>query len=210
MNYSPDEASALMVDVVFSLEEGTLGDDHASALAMAVRRVLPWFDEEPEAGILPLSGLAKGNGVRFVGRRSRLALRLPVHRSASAESLAGASLDLDGVQLRLGAATARPLFPARGVVYSHFVSVGLNDEIEFLAQCKFLLAERGHKPQLITGKACELNTPAGTVRGFSLMLHGLGPAASLAIQESGLGAHRALGCGLFVPHKSVVAVGDPS
>jgi CRISPR-associated protein Cas6 len=210
LNYSPDEASALMVDIVFSLEEGTLGDDHASALAMAVRRVLPWFDEEPEAGILPLSGLAKGNGVRFVGRRSRLALRLPVHRSASAESLAGASLDLDGVQLRLGAATVRPLFPARGVVYSHFVSVGLDDEIEFLARCKSLLAERGLKPQLITGKACEVNTPAGTVRGFSLMLHGLGPAASLAIQESGLGAHRALGCGLFVPHKSVVAVGDPS
>ena len=210
MNYSPDEASALMVDVVFSLEEGTLGDDHATALAMAVRRVLPWFDEEPEAGILPLSGLAKGNGVRFVGRRSRLALRLPVHRCAGAESLAGANLDLDGVQLRLGAATVRPLFPARGVVYSHFVSVGLDDEIEFLARCKSLLAERGLKPQLITGKARELRTAQAPVRGFSLMLHGLGPTASLAVQEAGLGAHRVLGCGLFVPHKSVVAVGDPS
>jgi hypothetical protein len=29
------------------------------------------------------------------------------------------------------------------------------------------------------------------------MLHGLGAAESLAVQESGLGAHRALGCGLF-------------
>jgi CRISPR-associated protein Cas6 len=210
LNHSADEASALMVDVVFSLEEGTLGDDHASALALAVRRVLPWFDEEPEAGILPLSGLSKGNGVRYVGRRSRLALRLPIHRCAGAESLAGSSLDLGGVQLRLGAVTVRPLFPARGVVYSHFVSVGLDDEVEFLARCKSLLAERGLKPQLITGKACELNTPEGAVHGFSLMLHGLGPAASLAIQEAGLGSHRALGCGLFVPHKSVVAVGDPS
>ena len=199
-----------MVDVVFSLEEGTLGDDHACALAQAVRRALPWFDEEPEAGILPLSGLARGNGVRFVGRRSRLALRLPVHRSAGAESLAGASLDLGGEQLRLGGASVRQLFPARGVVYSHFVSVGLDDEIEFLARCKSLLAERGLKPQLITGKARELRTAQESVRGFSLMLHGLGPTASLAVQEAGLGAHRALGCGLFVPHKSVVAVGDPS
>ncbi len=48
-----------MVDVVFALEDGTLDDDHACALSLAVRRVLPWFDEEPEAGILPLSGLAK-------------------------------------------------------------------------------------------------------------------------------------------------------
>lgn len=207
MNYSPDEASAVMVDVVFSLEEGTLGDDHAAALSLAVRRVLPWFDEEAEAGILPLSGLAKGNGVRFVGRRSRLALRLPIHRVASADFLVGARLDLDGTALMVGTRSVRPLFPARGVVYSHFVSVEADDEIEFLERCKSLLAARGLKPQLITGKARELRTAEGVVRGFSLMLHGLGAADSLAVQEAGLGAHRALGCGLFVPHKSVVAVG---
>ncbi len=207
MNYSPDEASAVMVDVVFSLEEGTLGDDHAAALSLAIRRVLPWFDEEAEAGILPLSGLAKGNGVRFVGRRSRLALRLPIHRVASADFLVGARLDLDGTALMVGTRSVRPLFPARGVVYSHFVSVEADDEIEFLERCKSLLAARGLKPQLITGKARELRTAEGVVRGFSLMLHGLGAADSLAVQEAGLGAHRALGCGLFVPHKSVVAVG---
>ena len=210
MNYSPDEASTIMVDVVFALDEGTLEDDHASALAQAVRRVLPWFDDEPEAGILPLSGLAKGNGVHFVGRRSRLALRVPTGRRAAAEALVGTRLNLDDAELRLGAATLRRLFPARGVVYSHFVSVGPDNEIEFLAQCKSLLADRGLKPQLISGRARELSTAGGPVHGFSLMLHGLGPSASLAVQEVGLGAHRALGCGLFIPHKSVVAVGDPS
>jgi CRISPR-associated protein Cas6 len=197
-----------MIDVVFSLEEGTLADDHASALSLAVRRALPWLDEEPEAAILPLSGLARGNGVHFVGRRSRLVLRLPIHRGASADSLTGTRLDLDGVALKVGASSVRPLFPARGVVYSHFVSVGTDDEIEFLARCTSLLAERSLKPQLITGKARELRALAGLVRGFSLMLHGLAAAESLAVQESGLGEHRALGCGIFVPHKSVVAVGD--
>ena len=163
---------------------------------------------KPEAGILPLSGLAHGNnGVCFVGRRSRLALRLPMHRSASADSLAGTRFDLDGSWLTLGKSSMRPLLPARGVVYSHLVSVGTDDEIEFLALCRALLAERGLKPQLISGKAHELRTAQGRVRGFSLMLHGLGAAESLAVQESGLGTHRALGCGLFIPHKSVVAVG---
>ena len=207
MNYSPDEASSVMVDVVFPLGEATLDDDHAAALSLAVRRALPWFDDEPQAGILPLSGLAKGNGVSFVGRRSRLVLRLPIHRSASADSLAGARLDLGDTLLTLGASSLRPLLPARGVVYAHMVSVGVDDEIEFLARCKSLLAERGLKPQLITGKAGQLRTAQGVVRGFSLMLHGLAAAESLAMQEAGLGAHRALGCGLFVPHKSVVAVG---
>ena len=197
-----------MVDVVFSLAEGSFPDDHADALSLAVRRALPWFDDEPEAGILPLSGVAHGNnGVCFVGRRSRLALRLPMHRSASADSLAGTRFDLDGSWLTLGKSSMRPLLPARGVVYSHLVSVGTGDEIEFLALCRALLAERGLKPQLISGKAHELRTAQGVVRGFSLMLHGLGAAESLAVQESGLGTHRALGCGLFIPHKSVVAVG---
>lgn len=208
MNYSPDEASTVMVDVVFSLEEGSFPDEHAEALSLAVRRALPWFDDEPEAGILPLSGVAHGNNdACFVGRRSRLALRLPMHRGASADSLAGTRLDLGGAWLTLGKSSMRPLLPARGVVYSHLVSVGTDDEIEFLARCRSQLAARGLAPQLISGKAHELRTAQGAVRGFSLMLHGLAAAESLAVQESGLGSHRALGCGLFIPHKSVVAVG---
>ncbi len=208
MNYSADEASTRMVDVVFALEEGTLDDDHAEALSFAVRRVLPWFDDEPDAGILPISGMARGNGVHFVGRRSRLVLRLPIHRGASADALIGARLDLDGVLLTVGSSSVRPLFPARGVVYSHLVSVGIEDEVEFLALCKSLLAQRGLQPQLISGKTHALRTTQGPVRGFSLMLHGLAAAESLAIQEAGLGGHRALGCGVFVPHKSVAAVGS--
>ena len=134
-----------MVDVVFQLAGEPLREDHACALSRAVRRALPWLDEDPEAGILPLSGLASGNGVRFVGRRSRLALRLSIRRSASADSLTGARLDLEGTALEVGAGKLRPLFPARGVVYSHFVTVGTDDEIEFMARCKSSLAGRGLK-----------------------------------------------------------------
>jgi CRISPR-associated protein Cas6 len=208
LNYTPDEASKVMADVVFALEGEALRDDHAGALSLAVRRALPWFDDEAEAGILPLAGLARGDGVCLVGRRSRLALRLPLHRSAGAGFLTGAPLDLDGAVLKVGAGTIRPLFPARGVVYSHFVTVGEDDEIDFLARCESMLAQRGLKPRLITGKARELRVADGVVRGFSLMLHGLAAAESLAVQEAGLGVHRALGCGIFVPHKSVAAVGD--
>jgi len=208
LSHSPDQASTAMVDVVFSLEDGSFDDDHADALSLAVRSALPWFDDEPEAGILPLSGLAHGNnGQCFVGRRSRLALRLPIRRSASADFLAGRRLDLGGSWLTLGKSAMRPLFPARGVVYSHLVNVGSGDEIEFLARCRALLAGRGLRPQLISGKVRRLATAEGPLFGFSLMLHGLGAADSLAVQEAGLGSHRTFGCGIFIPHKSVVAVG---
>jgi len=49
----------------------------------------------------------------------------------------------------------------------------------------------------------------GGLRGYSLMLDGLSAADSLRLQETGIGRHRRLGCGVFVPHKSAAAVGSP-
>jgi hypothetical protein len=42
------------------------------------------------------------------------------------------------------------------------------------------------------------------------MLDGLSRSAALRVLEAGLGRHRRLGCGLFVPHRSAAAVGTPS
>jgi hypothetical protein len=53
-------------------------------------------------------------------------------------------------------------------------------------------------------------TEAGAIQGFSLMLDGLNPTHALCLLEAGLGPHRRLGCGLFVPHRSSVAVGAPA
>ena len=204
----PEEASRDMVDVVFELDSGTLADDHAEALAVALRRALPWLADEPRAGILPLSGLGRVDGRHFVGRRSRLTIRLPQHRSASADFLCGTTLDLGGMPLGIGRSSLRPLVPVTEVVYSHFVSFGTPDEIEFLASCRAELATQKLGGEPVTGRARQMNTAAGPVHGFALMLHGLKRAESVAIQESGLGLHRLLGCGIFMPHKSIAAVGE--
>ena len=208
MNTWPDDASRDMVDVVFELDAGTVEHDHAEALAVALRRALPWLADEPRAGILPLSGLSRGVGRHFVGRRSRLVIRMPIHRSTSADCLCGSALDLGGEPLGIGRCSLRPLLPVTEVVHSHFVSYGTPDEIEFLAACRAELAERRLGGEPVTGRARRVQTGTGEVHGFALMLHGLKRAESVAIQESGLGQHRLLGCGLFVPHKSIVAVGE--
>jgi hypothetical protein len=49
----------------------------------------------------------------------------------------------------------------------------------------------------------------GRLVGCSLMLSGLDREQSLRVLRHGLGGHRRLGCGLFVPHKSAAAVGMP-
>jgi CRISPR-associated protein Cas6 len=94
------------------------------------------------------------------------------------------------------------------VVHSHFVSFGTADEIEFLAACRAALAERHLGGEPVTGRARHMTTGAGPVDGFALMLHGLKRPESVAIQETGLGLHRLLGCGIFIPHKSIAAVGE--
>jgi len=204
----PEGASQSMVDVVFELDPGTLAADHAEALSGALRRALPWLADEPRAGILPLSGLGRGDGGHFVGRRSRLTIRVPNHRSASADFLCGSTLDIDGVPLGIGRCSLRPLLPVTEVVYSHFVSFGTADEIEFLVACRAELDRQGLGGTPVTGRARRMSAGAGQVHGFALMLHGLKRAESVAIQESGLGLHRLLGCGIFIPHKSIAAVGE--
>jgi hypothetical protein len=53
-------------------------------------------------------------------------------------------------------------------------------------------------------------TEAQALQGYSLMLDGLSAAGALCVLQAGLGRHRRLGCGIFVPHKSAAAVGTPS
>jgi hypothetical protein len=40
------------------------------------------------------------------------------------------------------------------------------------------------------------------------MIADLDTAASVMLQEKGIGPHRHLGCGIFIPHKGIKAVGE--
>lgn len=197
--------SETMADVVFPLRGDTIAADHAWLLWRAIEQHLPWLNEEPGAGILPLAGLSHGDGLHFVGGRARLMIRLPQHRVASADFLAGTRLDLQGV-VELGQLTVRKLESTR-VVHSPCVDAGTADEAEFQAACREELAARGMAPELVCGRGRRLRGDGSTIHGFSLMLYGLTGAQTLALQEQGLGRNHHLGCGIFVPHKNVAAVG---
>jgi CRISPR-associated protein Cas6 len=195
-----------VADVVFALNGHAVAEDYAELLWLGLREVLPWLAEDAVAGVHPLSGTSPGQGEQYLSRRSRLVLRLAVDRIDAARALSGARLDLGGT-VEVGAATVRALGVAR-TLYSPFVDVGITDEEAFLAECRRRLADMAPAAKLIAGKARALRAEEGIRKGFSLMLHGLGADDSLRIQHSGLGEGRKRGCGVFVPHKSVVAVSD--
>lgn len=194
-----------MVDLVFPVRGDTIAADHALLLARAVAARWTWWEDEPEAGILPLWGLSRSDGQCYVGGRARLTLRIPRRRLAGADFPPGTELDIGGTVV-LGWRSVREL-ESMPVVHSHFVDVGTADEGAFLTNCRGLLEARGMIAELVCGRPRRLQGPRGTVHGYSLMVSGLRPEQTLALQHLGLGFHRELGCGLFVPHKNTAAVG---
>lgn len=195
-----------ILDLSFALSGRTVSADYADALFRQLCDRLPWFAGEPAAGIHPLHRVGSGAGEDlYLSRHSRLILRLPRERIEAACALTGTRLDLGG-DVVVGAARLRELTPA-SVLYSSLVSVGQEVESDFLDACGRLLAERGISVSMLCGKARQGRGGSEAWSGFSLMLHGMDEEDSLSVQRMGVGGERKRGCGIFVPHKSVVAVG---
>jgi CRISPR-associated protein Cas6 len=198
---------AAMVDLVFPLGGHSLPRDSAPALRVALQRELPWLEQEPLAGIHPLKLVPGTDAEALLSQRTRLFLRLPRTRIDAATGLAGRSLQLGDQAVMLGQPHPRELLPHR-TLYAYAVAAQADDEIAFVQAMNDELQSLQVRSQVICGKRQQRDWPAGALTTFSLMLHGLTQVDSLLLQERGLGRHRLLGCGIFVPHKSAAAVGE--
>lgn len=196
-----------MVDVAFAVAGDALPREHRHALAAALEGELPWLAGQPDNGVHRLNVSAGGGPRALLSQRTRLTLRVPRERAAAAATLEGAELRLGPSTLHVGAAQVRELQPW-GTLYAHVVATdGDDDELAFLAAVDRALAALGVAGRPICGRLQVLE--AGALHGYGLMLDRLSAADSLRLMDSGIGGHRRLGCGLFVPHKSAAAVGAP-
>lgn len=202
-----------VVDAVFTIACRSLPVDHAYALQQAVQTALPWFAEEPGAGLHTIHGAASASGwmrpegahdLLQLSHRAKLVLRLPRHRLADAAALLGRTLEVAGWPLRVDRIALRPLSRITTLYARCVVLAGEDDEAAFLAAAASELGELGISPAtMLCGRVTPVATPARTYRTRSLMLAGLTPEQSLSLQRRGLGEERRLGCGLFIPHKDV-------
>ena len=195
-----------IVDLVFPLHGEAVALDYADLLCRAIEARLPWLADEPAAGVHPLAGVSPGDRSLYLTRRAKLALRLPARRAESAKALQGARLDIGGV-IEVGEASERPLSKIT-TLYSSFVTLGVEQEDEFMAACAAHFKAAGIPVELVCGKARVAHGQHGTWRGYSLMLFGLSMENSLRVQQEGLGGERKRGCGIFIPHKSVAPVSE--
>jgi len=194
------------VDIAFELEGKNLGGDYSFALMGEIARRLSWIESEPEAGIHPLRAAKTDAGALLLPRRAKLVLRLPRRRVQESMAMCGQDLTVGGHGLKVGAAKVRRLLPS-GTLYAHMVSAANDDELAFMNDMASRLRALQTSCELVCGKRRVVRAGTQEIVGYSLMLHGLGPEHSILVQRVGLGDNRMLGCGIFVGHKSVAAVG---
>ena len=210
-----------VVDVGFKVISKSLPLEHSRELFSALHQVLPWLNDEKLIGIHQIHGAESGNGwmrpedteneLLYLSRRARFYIRTPDHRLDEVQALSGQILDIGGHQLELGSSIIKPL-SKQSEQFSRYVIVedDEKDEAEFLervvAELKELLEIRVRK--IMCGKPHTVQLPEGEVRTRSVMVAELEQDLAVKLQQHGIGRGRQFGCGLFVPHKGIKAVGE--
>jgi len=214
-------ATDAVVDVLFSLQCRSLPVDHAYALSTALLELTPWLADEPFAAIHTVHVAGSQNGWErpehgsdqhlLLSRRTKLSIRVPRERIADLTSaLEGRTLDIAGSALTIGSSKQRSL-SRDSTLFARYVALPAEaagtDEDAFLTWAAAELASLDIKVRkALCGKTTPLATPEGPLATRSLMLASLTPDESLRLQQHGLGPHRAMGCGIFIPHKGIDAV----
>ncbi len=204
----PEEYFPRMIDVQFDLVGSTIPMENALVLSQALQKILPWLQEDTGTGIQHLKGAEtnSGDSTLHINRRTKLFLRVPKTRVKDMECLVGQTLSLSSHNLQVGTFKTRDFTPFSNI-YAHFVDTGSTSEEQFVQDVMQELDSRFHLHcGFICGRQQSLQGPEGRLYGYSLMLHDVPPHKSLQLQDEGLGRNRLLGCGIFIPHKSIAPV----
>ena len=207
-----------IIDVVFGITCRVLPVDHAYSLSQAIRKELGWLEDEPYAGVHTIHVAASGNGwyrpdssdqMLHPSRRTKLSLRIPRHRLDDVRPLTGKTLDVDGNSLTVNQMTQKNLSHITTVFSRYIVVESAKDEMEFLKEIMASLQNMGIKPKkMLCGKENRLSKGDGTLVTRSLMIADLTFEESILLQQQGLGSHRLMGCGIFLPHKDISEIGE--
>ena len=208
----------VVVDLVFDIDCRELPVDHAFDLSRALLQAAPWIGEDERIGIHSVHLAGSQNGWErpdpdsgqhlLLSRRTKLTLRAPSERvEPLQQTLYGTELDISGCPMTLGKSKVRPLSSEATLIARQVISTS-DDEERFLEWAASELQSMGIRiKKALCGKSLFLATADGPLHTRSLMLADLTREDSIKLQQRGLGPHRRLGCGLFIPHKGINAVG---
>lgn len=208
--------SEKVVDLHYKIDCKQIPTCHAWELSQALIDALPWIKDEPEVGIHQIHGASSANGWQrppdgeliYLSKRTRMQLRVPKTHLDDAVKLVGKSLDVNGYAVHVGKMSVKKIDPL-STLFSRYIVVtpGMSED-EFLQWVVDELHNRGIEARkLLCGMGHEIAAGDEVIETRSLMITDLDTAASVVLQEVGIGPHRHLGCGIFIAHKGISAVG---
>lgn len=207
-----------IVDVVFGISCRTLPVDHAYSLSSAVKNELDWLETEPGVGVHAIHVAASGNGwyrpddssqLLYPSKRTKLTMRVPKQRVDDARNLIGKTLSVDGNDLTINNMSEKKLSDIATIFSRYIVVESASDETEFMNEIIGALNALGVRPKkMLCGKETQVAFEDSVLLTRSLMIADLTSDDSILLQQKGLGSHRWMGCGIFLPHKDVNEIGE--
>lgn len=207
-----------MVDSIFRIRCRGLPADHADALRAALCEVLPWLEADAGVAIIPVLGAASGNGWMrpqggdsfiHMSRRAFFSLRLPRGRADEARRLEGMELRVGDEVVGVAHNKVRPLLGHSTLFARQVALPEAEDETAFLTAVAARLRAMDVKAGKIMGGQCAgIRIASKRVPARGVLVAGLSPTESLKLQTLGIGDRMTWGCGVFLPHKGVAAVGS--
>lgn len=206
-----------VVDLSFKISCKQIPTMHALELAQALYKVLPWIEQYPEIGIHQIHGAATGNGwerppdgeLMHLSKRSKMHLRVPREKIDDARQISGETLDIAGYSVEVGEASVKLLNPIQTLFARYVIGPRALDEDQFMDWLAEELKQRDIQVRkMLCGIGHTIKTADGEIETRSVMIADLDKTNSLSLQETGVGPGRHFGCGIFLPHKGIRAVGE--
>ena len=205
-------------EIVFRIRCDALPVDHAWELYDGFTRKLSWIDQEPSLGILSIHVASSGNGwtrplepdaMLELSRRTRMIVRVPKSRIDETLRLSGETFTVGEHELKILEGKARTLTTGKTLFARAVICEGDEQEETFFQR---IVTEIRNMDIPVTKMMCGLpsaiRTPQKIYQTRSVLVSDLEPKHSITLQQMGVGTGRHLGCGIFVPHKSLAAVGE--
>ncbi|MFL6215830.1 MAG: type I-MYXAN CRISPR-associated protein Cas6/Cmx6 [Blastocatellia bacterium] len=187
------------VELRFPLTGAALPCDHGRAIFRAISRLVPEAASADWLLVKAMRGASRSGGAMQEVSPARLRMRLPQGRVSLMLGLAERRLQVGSHQVRLGTPEISLLHPCPSL-YARCVAInGCTKPEAFLDALCWRLDEMAVACEIEVGRRRQFRAGRRSITGFALTLHELGDEDSLALQEQGLGSHRHLGCGFFVP-----------
>ena len=207
-----------IVDINFKIKCAHLPLDHAYHLSTAILNALPCLQKNNAAGIHLIHGAESGNGwirpsgpaeLIYPSRRTLFTIRAPREHIEEVKTLDGQSIAVGDVTIEFSKPSIRGLSRLTTLFARYVLTDHIDDENAFLNDmAQLLLAKNIRARKMMSGRAATFRFPDKTYSVRSLMIDGLDISESVRLQQQGLGGGRKFGCGLFLPHKGIDAVGD--